>query len=481
MYELTLGEICNIIGGDLAGDASIRVSGISIDSRSATPGDLFAAIIGERTDGHLYVEQASGNGALAALTSQEVNAPHIIVPASPDSLDPVIHALAKISAHVRTLMQGVEVIGITGSSGKTSTKDMIGQVLLHAGVTHAPSGSLNNELGLPLTLLSAPRDVEFLVAEMGMRGLGHISHLCDLAKPTIGVITNVGRAHIGEVGSIEGIAKAKSELVSAIPATGVVVLNADDHRVMAMRSLTEATVFTYGLTVDADVRAENLQLTPYGSYSFDLVYRGDRAVASIPMLGEHNVLNALAAAAVGISVGMEISDIARILGSLKQMSKWRMEVHQVPGNVTIINDAYNANPESMTAALETLTAIPATGRTFAILGKMHELGQTSQAIHSQIAKLASELGVNQVIAVGQQAQEYGLPPAMDGKDSSDDSGQNGNGQKSVWLPDFDLACDYIVNEVGSGDILLFKASRAEQFEVLADRIEVLLRTNWGQE
>jgi len=473
MYDLTLGEIHKIIGGDLFGDAAIRVSGISIDSRSASPGDLFAAIIGERTNGHLYVEQATGNGALAALTSQEVDAPHIIVPASPDSLDPVIHALAKISAHIRTLMQGVEVIGITGSSGKTSTKDMIGQVLIHAGVTHAPSGSLNNELGLPLTLLSAPRDVEFLVAEMGMRGLGHISHLCSIAKPTIGVITNVGRAHIGEVGSIEGIAKAKSELVSAIPSSGVVVLNADDQRVMAMRNLTEATVFTYGLTVEADVRAENLQLTPFGSYSFDLVYRGDRAVASIPMLGEHNVLNALAAAAVGISVGMEISDIARILGSLQLKSKWRMEVHQVPGNVTIINDAYNANPESMTAALETLTAIPATGRTFAIIGKMHELGQTSQAIHSQIAKLASELGVTNVIAVGQQAQEYGLPPAK--------AGQNDNGEKSVWLPDFDRACDYIVNEVGSGDILLFKASRAEQFEVLADRIEVVLRTNWGQE
>jgi UDP-N-acetylmuramoyl-tripeptide--D-alanyl-D-alanine ligase len=480
MYDLTLGEISNIVGGNLFGDESIRVSGISIDSRSAAPGDLFAAIVGERTNGHLYVEQATGNGALAALTSQEVNAPHIIVPASPDSLDPVIHALAKISAHVRNLMQGVEVIGITGSSGKTSTKDMIGQVLLHAGVTHAPSGSLNNELGLPLTLLSAPRDVEFLVAEMGMRGLGHISHLCNLAHPTIGVITNVGQAHIGEVGSIEGIAKAKSELVSAIPSTGVVVLNADDHRVLAMRNLTNATVFTYGFSSEADVRAENLRLTAFGSYNFDLVYRGDRASASIPMLGEHNVLNALAAAAVGISVGMEISDIARILGSLQLMSKWRMEVHQMPGNITVINDTYNANPESMAAALETLTAIPATGRTFAILGKMHELGQTSQATHSQLAKLAIELGVNRVIAVGEQGQEYGLPLLREITDSSETDSQKGSEQKSVWLPDFDRACDYIVNEVDSGDILLFKASRAEQFEVLADRIEVSLRTKWGQ-
>jgi UDP-N-acetylmuramoyl-tripeptide--D-alanyl-D-alanine ligase len=309
---------------------------------------------------------------------------------------------------------------------------------------------------------------------MGMRGLGHITYLCELAHPTIGVITNVGRAHIGEVGSIEGIAKAKSELVRAIQPSGVVVLNADDERVIAMRELTEATVFTYGFASTADVRAENLQLSAYGSYNFDLVYRGERIPASIPMLGEHNVLNALAAAAVGVAVGMEVIDIARALTTLKQMSKWRMEVHQIPGNVTIINDAYNANPESMAAALETLTAIPATGKTFSILGKMHELGNDSDAIHAQIAKLASDLGVTQVVAVGDEAKAYGLPvPAA--------NTSGGKSQKSVWLPDFDSACDYIVNEVNSGDILLFKASRAEQFEVLADRIEVLLRAKWGQQ
>jgi UDP-N-acetylmuramoyl-tripeptide--D-alanyl-D-alanine ligase len=476
MYDLTLGQICDIVSGELIGDPTIKVSGISIDSRSCAVGDLFAAIVGERVDGHDYVSQAVKAGANALLTSKQVEGSQVIVPASPDALDPVIHAIAKISSHVRSLMRGVEVIGITGSSGKTSTKDMIGQVLSHAATTHAPAGSLNNELGLPLTLLSAPRDVKYLVAEMGMRGLGHITYLCELAQPTIGVITNVGRAHIGEVGSIEGIAKAKSELVRAIQPSGVVVLNADDERVLAMRELTEATVFTYGFASTADVRAENLQLSAYGSYNFDLVYRGERIPASIPMLGEHNVLNALAAAAAGISVGMEVTDIARALTTLKQMSKWRMEVHQVPGNVTIINDAYNANPESMAAALETLTAIPATGKTFSILGKMHELGNDSDAIHEQIAKLASDLGVTQVVAVGDQARAYGLSEiATEAKTSENKS------QKSVWLPDFDSACDYIVKEVNSGDILLFKASRAEQFEVLADRIEAVLRAKWGQQ
>jgi UDP-N-acetylmuramoyl-tripeptide--D-alanyl-D-alanine ligase len=197
------------------------------------------------------------------------------------------------------------------------------------------------------------------------------------------------------------------------------------------------------------------------------------------MLGEHNVLNALAAAAVGIAVGMEVTDIARALTTLKLMSKWRMEVHQIPGNVTIINDAYNANPESMTAALETLTAIPATGKTFSILGKMHELGNDSDAIHAQIAKLASELGVTEVVAVGEPAKAYGLPALATNSESAATS--ESRVQKTVWLPDFDSACDYIVNEVSSGDILLFKASRAEQFEVLADRIEVVLRAKWGQQ
>lgn len=479
MFDLTLGQICEIVGGKLIGDATIRVSGISIDSRSAEPGDLFAAIIGERVDGHDFVEQASNAGASAFLTSIQVEGNQVLVPPSPDALDPVIHAMAKLSAHVRNSWKGVEVIGVTGSSGKTSTKDMIGQMLSNVGLTHAPAGSLNNELGLPLTLLSAPVGVKYLVAEMGMRGLGHITHLCDIAQPTIGVVTNVGHAHIGEVGSIEAIAKAKSELVSDIPATGVVVLNADDERVLAMRTLTKATVFTYGFLSAADVRAENLHLTAYGSYNFDLVYRGERIPASIPILGEHNVLNALASAAVGVAVGMEIKDIARALTTLKQMSKWRMEVHQIPGNVTIINDAYNANPESMSAALQTLTGIPADGKSFAILGKMHELGSASDEIHAQVAKLAIELGVDRVVAVGDLAKTYGLP-ALGSTNSAE--GTSGTiGQESVWLPNFDLACDYIVNQVNSGDILLFKASRAEQFEVLAEKIEIALRVKWGQQ
>ena len=465
---MTLAQIAQTISGNLIGDPNIRITGISIDSRSAKPGDLFCAIVGERSDGHDFIEQAKANGAVAFLASREIQGNQIIVPSALTQLDPVIPALGVLAKHARNLLKNVEVIGITGSSGKTSTKDMIGQVLAHAGKTHAPIGSPNNELGLPLTILSAPPGIRFLVAEMGMRGMHHISALCDVARPTIGVITNVGQAHIGEVGSIEMIAKAKSELVQSLSDSDVAILNADDFRVLAMRALTDATVFTYGFSETADIRGENLELTTKGTYDFDLVYRGHRISANVPILGEHNVLNALAAATVGVAVGMELAEIVEALSNLKQLSKWRMEVHQLPSDITIINDAYNANPESMTAALDTLVKIPGQRKTWAVLGKMHELGQESAELHRSIISYAEKIGVAKIVAVGEQGEIYELPKLVN------------QDQKSVWLPDFQAATDYICNEVNSGDIVLFKASRSEQFEVLASDIEARLRMKWSQ-
>ena len=468
MYDLTLGQIADIVSGELVGNAGSVISGISTDSRAASGGDLFCAIVGSRIDGHECIDDAIASGAVAALVSKKVAGPHVLVPKSPDDLDPVIHALAKLARYVRKLMLNIEVVGITGSSGKTSTKDMIGQVLSHAGKTHAPAGSLNNELGLPLTILSAPADLRYLVTEMGMRGMHQITHLCSIAQPSIGVVTNVGHAHIGEVGSVENIAKAKSELIKALPADGVAILNADDHRVSAMRAMTQATVFSYGFSVEADVRAEQVAINSHGTYSFDLVYGGNRVATSIPMLGEHNVSNALAAATVGLAVGMELEDIAAALTELKQMSKWRMEVIQLPKDVTIINDAYNANPESMSAALETLASIPTDGKTWVVVGKMHELGESSKQLHEQVISHANQLEISNIVAVGESADCYGL---LDSSDSA---------AKSVWLPDFASATDYIVNGVNSGDVLLFKASRAEQFELLAKEIEDRLRKKWSQ-
>ena len=468
MLDLTLAQVAQIIDGTLIGKPNIRITGISTDSRTTKPGDLFCAILGERTDGHDHLIQAKENGAVAFLTSQEVNGDQVIAPASSNDLDCVIVALGKLAAHIRNQMRNVEVIGVTGSSGKTSTKDMIGQVLSHAGPTHSPIGSPNNELGLPLTILDAPLGIRYLVAEMGMRGLHHISLLCNIARPTIGVVTNVGQAHIGEVGSIEGIAIAKSELVQSLTDSDVAILNADDSRVLAMRNLTKATVFTYGFSDQADIQAQNLELTSNGSYKFDLVYRGYRTSVSVSILGEHNVMNALAAAAVGIAVGMELSQIVEALASLTQVSKWRMEVHNLPGDITIINDAYNANPESMAAALDTLRKIPGRARTWAVLGMMHELGSQSADLHHDVIAYGARIGISHLVVVGANGQIYGVPKLAD------------PAQKAVWLPDFQAATDYICNEVNSGDVVLFKASRSEQFEVLASDVQACLQKKWSQ-
>ena len=469
MLDLTLAQVAQIIDGTLIGKPNIRITGISTDSRTTKPGDLFCAILGERTDGHDHLIQAKENGAVAFLTSREVNGDQVIAPASSNDLDCVIVALGKLAAHIRNQMRNVEVIGVTGSSGKTSTKDMIGQVLSHAGPTHSPIGSPNNELGLPLTILDAPLGIRYLVAEMGMRGLHHISLLCNIARPTIGVVTNVGQAHIGEVGSIEGIAIAKSELVQSLTDSDVAILNADDSRVLAMRNLTKATVFTYGLSDQADIQAQNLELTSNGSYKFDLVYRGYRTSVSVSILGEHNVMNALAAAAVGIAVGMELSQIVEALASLTQVSKWRMEVHNLPGDITIINDAYNANPESMAAALDTLRKIPGRARTWAVLGMMHELGSQSADLHHDVIAYGARIGISHLVVVGANGQIYGVPKLAD------------PAQKAVWLPDFQAATDYICNEVNSGDVVLFKASRSEQFEVLASDVQACLQKKWSQQ
>lgn len=468
MIDLTLAQVAQVIDGTLIGNPNIRITGISTDSRTTRPGDLFCAILGERTDGHDHIAQAKENGAVAYLTSRGVNGDQVIAPTSSSELDPVIFALGRLATHIRNLMTNVEVIGVTGSSGKTSTKDMIGQVLSHAGATHAPIGSPNNELGLPLTILDAPPGIRYLVAEMGMRGLHHISLLCNIAHPTIGVVTNVGQAHIGEVGSIEGIAKAKSELVQSLTDSGVAILNADDSRVLAMRNLTKATVFTYGFSDQADIRAQNLELNSNGTYKFDLVYRGYRTSASIPILGEHNVMNALAATAVGIAAGMELSQIVEALAGLQQVSKWRMEVHNLPSDITIINDAYNANPESMAAALDTLRNIPGRARTWAVLGMMHELGPQSVDLHHDVIAYGARIGISHLVVVGANGQIYGVSDLPD------------PAQKAVWLPDFQVATDYICNEVNSGDVVLFKASRSEQFEVLASDVQARLRMKWSQ-
>lgn len=458
MFNLTIEEIAEVVGGKVFGDPNTHVTGITADSRQINPGDLFAAIVGQRVDGHDKVDEAKLAGAVATIGTKEVSGSGVIISNDPSGdLDPVIPALGKLAKYVRSKNSDLVVVGVTGSSGKTSTKDLIGQVLNTSSQTYAPVGSPNNELGLPLTILQAPNETKILVAEMGMRGFGHIKYLADIAKPNIGVVTNVGHAHIGEVGSIENIAIAKAELIEALPADGYAILNFDDPLVRAMMTKTKANVITYGLSSKADVKAQDLVTNSSGTTNFKLVHNGETAEVELPLLGEHSVLNALAGAATGLAVGMTLSQIASALNKVEVKSKWRMEVQQLPNQITLINDAYNANPESMTAALKTLASIETPARRWAILGAMHELGYQSISEHDRIGRLVVRLNIDQLVVVGQSAKPLHMGAEQEGSWDGE----------SVWFADFTGACDYICKRVKSQDVLLFKASRSEEFDRLA--------------
>lgn len=457
MRKMSLGQVAAVVGGTLHGNPSIVVHGVSTDTRTLQSGDMFCAIVGERVDAHDLVGEALAAGAVAALVSQPVAAPCVVVRPSED-LDPVIIALGQLARIQRELRMSTTVIGVTGSSGKTSTKDIIGQVLARHGATYAPAGSPNNELGLPLTILKAAEGATFIVSEMGMRGVGHIAYLCGIARPNIGVVTNVGLAHIGEVGSIEAIARAKAELVTSLPATGFAILNNDDDAVRAMRFDTPAHVVTFGMREGSDVRAENVSVNADGTSMFDLVHGASRHVISLPLLGVHNVSNALAAAAVGLAVGMSLLEISEALEKVESKSRWRMEPFEAGRGITLINDAYNANPDSMAAALRTLSGFRR-GR-WAVLGGMHELGPESDEYHVQVGRLAAELGIDHVVGVGELAA-----PIVKGAKTA---------RHAVWFPTFDGAANYLAAKVQSGDIVLFKASRAERFDELADLVAQLL-------
>lgn len=452
MRSLTLREIAAIVGGDVFGDGDILISGVSTDTRAICVGDLFAAIVGERVDAHDLAPQAVSAGAVAVLGTRRVIEPCIVIPETSE-LDAVIIALGKLAAHERSGLTDVNIIGVTGSSGKTSTKDIIGQVLEHQGLTEAPAGSPNNELGMPLTLLHAPTATKNYVLEMGMRGLGHIAYLCAIARPTIGVVTNVGLAHVSEVGSIEKIAIAKAELVTGLPSNGYAILNADDFRVAAMANVTPAQVLTYGRAVASDLRVSNVVIHGDGTSHFDLTYQSESVSVQLPLLGEHNVSNSAAAAAVGIAVGMSLADVGAALTNVTARSKWRMEVSQLSRGITLINDAYNANPDSMRAAFSTLKAYsPRT--TWAIIAGMHELGAESEREHSALGQLAFDCDIDRLVIVGELAR-----PALETAVNA--------GVQAVWFPEFEQASDYIGKQVAADNVLLFKASRSEGLERLA--------------
>jgi UDP-N-acetylmuramoyl-tripeptide--D-alanyl-D-alanine ligase len=454
MIELTLAEVAELTGGVLNGPDGARVTGkVTLDSRMVEPGDLFVAVAGERVDGHDFLGAAATAGAVAALSARPDDAlPTVVV-------DDPVAALGRLAAgvHARLTARGVRTLGITGSSGKTSTKDLLGQVLAAAGPTVSPPGSYNNDIGLPLTVLDADESTRFLVLEMGSRGPGHIARLCRIARPQVGVVLNVGSAHLGEFGSPEGIAVAKGELVEALPEDGTAVLNADDPRVLGMAPRTVAAVLTTGRGADADVRAAGVTLDDSARPRFTLVAAGEEHPVALQVVGEHQVANALSAAGAALAVGMPPAEVAAALSAAGSRSRWRMEVDRRADGVTVVNDAYNANPESMRAALAALAGLPGRRR-IAVLGAMGELGADAPAEHERLGRDAVVAGVDLIVAVGADAVGIAEGAAAAGRRA---------GEESVHVPDRAAARELLSEVLRPGDVVLVKASRSYGLELLA--------------
>ncbi|WP_330326565.1 UDP-N-acetylmuramoyl-tripeptide--D-alanyl-D-alanine ligase [Streptomyces pseudovenezuelae] len=456
MIALSLAEIASVVGGQTHDipDPSAQVHGpVVIDSRQVKDGSLFAAFVGERVDGHDYADQAVRAGAVAVLAQRPVGVPSIVVA-------DVQTALGALARHVVRRL-GATLVALTGSAGKTSTKDLIAQVLRRKAPTVFTPGSLNNEIGLPLTALTATEETKFLVLEMGARGIGHISYLTDLTPPKIGLVLNVGSAHIGEFGGREQIAQAKGELVEALPEEGAAILNADDPLVRAMASRTKAKVILFGESGEADVRAENVRLTDSGQPAFLLHTPSGASEVTMRLYGEHHVSNALAAAAVAHELGMSATEIATALSEAGSLSRWRMEVTERPDGVTIVNDAYNANPESMRAALRALAAMGKGRRTWAVLGKMAELGDEALAEHDAVGRLAVRLNVGKLVAVGGREASWLQLGAYN---------EGSWGEESVHVSDAQAAVDLLRSELRPGDVVLVKASRSVGLESIAEAL-----------
>ena len=447
MITLTAGEIALLVGGEVFCDKDLLVSKAPVfDSRLATPGCFFLALKGENADGHEFAADAYRNGSMFSLTSQRIDGPCIVV-------KDVLEALSILAAFVRKRLDKLIVIGITGSQGKTSTKDLLTHMLGAVGPTVAPAGSFNNDLGLPITLLQCDDRTRFCILEMGARHMGDIARLCEIAKPNIGVVLTVGTAHIGEFGSREIIAKTKSELIESLGKDGIAILGTYDEFTPRMASLHKGQVILFGESADNEVRAADVEMRE-GRPHFDLVTPAGRDAVGMRAVGAHQVSNALAVAAVGTALSLPLELIASSLSTAEISSKWRMELHE-SADLLIINDAYNANPESMSAAMRALVlfAQERGGSAWAFVGKMNELGQTQAPQSAAIGALAVELGIDHLVEIN--APEYGEPVGA---------------MVIHQRPTIESALD-LVDYFAPGDVVLVKASRSQGFEVLAESLE----------
>jgi UDP-N-acetylmuramoyl-tripeptide--D-alanyl-D-alanine ligase len=455
VIPLSLGEIAGVTGGRLVdGDPEAVVGGVAVDSRTVRPGELFVALPGSRTDGSLFAAAAAEAGAAATLAQAGTvfAGPRVEVP------DPVA-SLAAVGGAVRD-RSAAAVVAVTGSTGKTTTKDLLAAVLATSLRTVANRASFNNEVGLPLTLTRIEPDTQAVVVEMGARGPGHIAALARLARPGVGVVLNVGESHLGMFGSREAIAKAKGELVEALPPDGTAVLNADDPQVAAMAERTVAGVVRFGLGPPADVRAGGVELDAEGRARFLLHTPAGSAPAVLPAPGEHLVGCALAAAAAAHVLGVGPADAAAGLATAA-LSPMRMQVLRRPDGLTVVNDAYNANPSSMAAALKTLAALGRPGgRTVAVLGEMAELGPAAAAEHDRIGRLATRLGIDRLVGVGELGRVLVNAARMEGMWP----------EEAEAVADPDAAIALLAPALGPGDVVLVKASRVVALDRVAEAL-----------
>lgn len=444
MIPMTLQEIAHVVGAslhDVRDPGALVTAPSAVDSREVVPGGLFAATAGARVDGHDYAAVAVAAGAAAVLAARPVGVPALVV-------EDVQVALALLARHVLARI-GPAVIGLTGSVGKTTTKDLLAQVLERHAATIATGRSFNNELGLPLTVLRADATTRYLVLEMGAGRKGDLRYLTGIAPPQVGLVLNVGTAHVERMGGGRAdVAEAKGELVEALPAGGFALLNADDPYVLGMAARTKARILLYGRSPQAPVRAENVRMDDRARTAFELVTPSGRAPVELDLIGEHQVSNALAAAAVATALGLGAAEIAEGLNAARRRSAGRLEIVERPDGVTVVNDAYNANPESMRAGLRAAKALAGARRTVAVLGAMGQQADASRARHAEIGRLVAELRFDVLITVG-----AGDPLAM-----ADTARSSGLGVDVHAVEDVVGAIAAADALVEPGDVVFVKAS-----------------------
>ncbi len=459
LIQLRLSEIAAAVAGSLYGEDDVVTALVETDSRLVNVGSLFVAKPGEVTDGHLFLGSALEKGAVGAIvqSKQDSGISQIVVKDS-------VEALGKLATYVIAKLHEagrLRVVAVTGSNGKTSTKNMLRSILEKFGNTIAPIESYNNEVGAPISMLKADFETDFLVAELGAGGIGSIKYLAEMCQPDVAVELKVGLAHVGEFGGIETTFEIKSELVKALRDSSQVILNADDSLVTQMAQFTNAEKTWFGTNEGADVRAENIALTLAGT-RFDLLVNGETfGPVNLRILGEHQVMNALASLAVTKVLGLDLKSAIASLEELDLAERWRMQLLSGPNGSLVINDAYNASPDSMRAALQTLATLGRQGhKTFAILGEMAELGHESVAQHDEIGRLVVRLNIDQLFVVGQGAKLIHLGAMQEGSWDGE----------SKFVDTIDEALEQVRDLLGSGDIVLVKSSKSANLRFLGDAL-----------